>query len=339
MAAVPTMPVPPALSASPPPAPGLPATRTQAAPADVLAVRAGSWQAWAAALRLRSLLVAVGPVLVGAALGYGRSGALDGLAAALALAAALLVQAISNLQNDVGYTVRGAERTGTRTGLPRATANGWLPVHRVRLAIALCAALATGLGLVLAAYRGWPVLAIGVASLLAALAYMGGPRPIAYTPLGELTVFVFFGPVAVVGTDWLLTGTTGVATVLAGCAVGLLAAAALAVNNHRDIAHDRLVGRHTLAACVGEAASRRVFATLLLLPFGLLLPLAWWGGSLLLLAPALLLPAAWQLRRDFNRCAPGLAYNAVLFRCFRLGLWFALALAASVLLASLASRL
>lgn len=335
MTAVPTLPALPALSASPTPAPGLPATRAPAIPAAAAPVRAGSWQAWAAALRLRSLLVAVGPVLVGAALGYARTGALDPLAAALALAAALLVQGISNLQNDVGYTTRGADRDGTRTGLPRATAQGWLPVRRVRLAIVLCAVLATGLGLVLALHRGWPVLAIGAASLLAALAYMGGPRPLAYTPLGELTVFIFFGPVAVVGTDWLLTGSSGPASMLAGCAVGLLAAAALAINNHRDIGHDRLVGRRTLAACVGEAGSRQVFAVLLLLPFGLLLPLAWWGGSLLLLAPGLLLPAAWQLRRDFNRCAPGLPFNAVLFRCFRLGLWFALALAASVLLAHL----
>jgi hypothetical protein len=101
------------------------------------------------------------------------------------------------------------------------------------------ALVATALGLALVAYRGWPVLAIGVASMVAALAYMGGPRPIAYTPFGELTVFVFFGLVAVMGTDWVLTGTVGTVSVLAAVAMGGLAAAALAVNNHRDLAHDR----------------------------------------------------------------------------------------------------
>lgn len=296
-------------------------------------VRAGSMQAWAAAVRPRSLLVAVSPVLVGATFGYARSGDIGGWAALMVLGASLLMQVVSNLQNDVGYTVRGAERSGTRTGLPRATANGWLSVGQVRAAIVACALLATALGLGLVAWRGWPVLAIGVASLLAALAYMGGPRPIAYTPLGEMTVFVFFGLVAVIGTDWVLTGGSSAATVLAAAAVGSLAAAALAVNNHRDIAHDRLVGRRTFAVCFGERGSQRLFATLLFAPFALLVPLTLVMDSGALLLPMLLLPVAAQLRRDFVHCARGLPFNAVLFRTFRLGLWFALALAASALLA------
>jgi 1,4-dihydroxy-2-naphthoate polyprenyltransferase len=172
-------------------------------------VRSGSVQAWAVAVRPRSLLVAISPVLVGATLGFERTGAIDLLAASLVLGAALLMQVITNMQNDVGYTVRGGDSSGTRTGLPRATANGWLSVRHVRLAIVSAAIVAVGLGLALVAYRGWPVLAIGVASLLAALAYMGGPRPIAYTPFGEATVFVFFGLVAVLGTDWVLTGSVG----------------------------------------------------------------------------------------------------------------------------------
>jgi 1,4-dihydroxy-2-naphthoate octaprenyltransferase len=296
-------------------------------------VRAGSLQAWAAAVRPRSLLVAVSPVLVGAAFGYARTGAIDGWAALLVLGASLLMQVVTNLQNDVGYTVRGGERSGTRTGLPRATANGWLSVRHVRAAIVACSLLATVLGVALVAWRGWPVLAIGVASLLAALAYMGGPRPIAYTPFGEFTVFVFFGLVAVIGTDWVLTGGSSAATVLAAAAVGSLAAAALAVNNHRDIAHDRLVGRRTFAVCFGERGSQRLYATLLLVPFALLVPLALVMDSGALLLPMLSLPVAWQLQRDFVRCARGLPFNALLFRTFRLGLWFALALAASALLA------
>jgi 1,4-dihydroxy-2-naphthoate octaprenyltransferase len=297
------------------------------------AVRAGSLRAWSAAVRPRSLPVAVGPVLVGAAFGFQRTGAIDGGAALMALGASLLMQVVSNLQNDVGYTVRGAEHAGTRTGLPRATANGWLSVREVRVAIVVCALLAAALGVALVAWRGWPVLVIGVASLLAALAYMGGPRPIAYTPFGEATVFVFFGLVAVMGTDWLLTGGTSLSTGLAACAVGLLAAAALAVNNHRDIAHDRLVGRRTFAVCVGEAGSRRLFAALLFAPFALLPLLALVMSSGALLLPLLLAPAAWQLWQDFRRCARGLPYNQVLFRTFRLGLWFALALVAGALLA------
>ena len=295
-------------------------------------VRSGSLQAWAVAVRPRSLLVAISPVLVGATLGFERTGAVDPLAAVLVFGAALLMQVITNMQNDVGYTVRGGDRSGTRTGLPRATANGWLSVRHVRAAIVIAALVATAMGLALVAYRGWPVLAIGTASLLAALAYMGGPKPIAYTPFGELTVFVFFGLVAVTGTDWVLTGSAGRVSVLASVAIGGLAAAALAVNNHRDIAHDRLVGRRTFAVTFGAGASRRLFGALLLFPFALLPLMALVASGPALLLPGLLLPVALTLRRDFIDCPLGTAFNAVLFRTFRLELWFAALLSAGALL-------
>jgi 1,4-dihydroxy-2-naphthoate polyprenyltransferase len=295
-------------------------------------VRNGSWQAWAVAVRPRTLLVAISPVLVGSTLGFERTGSIDWLAAVLVLAAALLMQVITNMQNDVGYTVRGGDSSGTRTGLPRATANGWLSIRHVRAGI-LCAALvAVACGVALVAWRGWPVLAIGTASLLAALAYMGGPKPIAYSPFGELTVFIFFGLVAVMGSDWVLTGSVGVVSALASAAIGALAAAALAVNNHRDIAHDRLVGRSTFAVLFGEAASRGLYGALLLGPYALLLPMAWLGSSPALLLPLALLPVAWQLRRDFIASPRGLAFNQILFRTFRLELWFAALLSAGALL-------
>lgn len=295
-------------------------------------VRSGSLRAWAVATRPRSLPVALSPVLVGAAFGFSRTAEIDLLAAALVLAAALLMQVVTNLQNDVGYTVRGGERSGTRTGLPRATANGWLGVRQVRAAIVLAALLATAVGIALVAWRGWPVLAIGSASLLAALAYMGGPRPIAYTPFGELTVFVFFGLVAVMGTDWVLTGSVGAASALASAAIGSLAAAALAVNNHRDVDHDRLVGRRTFAVTFGERGSRRLFSALLALPFVLVPAMALVVPAYGLLLPLLLLPAAWRLRRAFLTTPRGLAFNAVLFATFRLELAFAALLSVGALL-------
>jgi 1,4-dihydroxy-2-naphthoate polyprenyltransferase len=296
-------------------------------------VRSGSPQAWAAATRPRSLPVAISPVLVGATLGFGRMGAIDLVATLLVLGAALLMQIITNMQNDVGYTARGGDSSGTRTGLPRATTHGWLSVRDVRAAIVVAALVAFSMGLALVAYRGWPVLAIGSASLLAALAYMGGPKPIAYTPFGELTVFVFFGLVAVMGTDWVLTGSVGRVSIVAAAALGSLAAAALAANNHRDIAHDRLIGRRTFAVSFGEGASRALYATLLLCPFVLVPIMALVAQSVMLLLPLLLLPAALRLRRDFTRCPPGVAYNEILFRTFRLELWFAALLSAGALLA------
>jgi 1,4-dihydroxy-2-naphthoate octaprenyltransferase len=295
-------------------------------------VRSGSLRAWAAAARPRTLLVAISPVLVGTALGFAQAGAVDMVAALLVLCAAVLVQVATNMQNDVGFTVRRGESSGTRTGLPRATANGWLSVREVRVGIVLIGIVAFGLGLALVAYRGWPVLVIGAASLTAALAYMGGPKPIAYTPFGELTVFVFFGLVAVTGTQWVLTGNFSLVTFLASMAIGGLAAAALAVNNHRDMEHDRLVGRRTFAVVFGAAGSRHLFRALLLAPFLIVLAMAACAEAPTLLLPLLLVPIAFRLWRDFARCSPGIAFNQILFQTFRLELWFAVLLSAGALL-------
>ena len=301
-------------------------------PVSAPIVRVGSVAAWLAAVRPRTLPVAISPVLVGAALGWQRTGALDLQVAAIALAASLLMQVVSNLQNDVGYTVRGAEQRGNRKGLPRATALGLLGVAQVRRAIGLLIGLALLLGLPLIAERGWPVLAMGLASIAAALAYMGGPRPIAYTALGETFVFLFFGIVAVVGTDYVLTGVLPPpSTWVAAIALGALSAAALNVNNVRDAAHDADVGRRTFAVVFGAALARRFYALGLALPFALLLALAWLEGAPLLLAPLVLAPAVATLWRDFCRCPGGLAFNDILVRTFAMELKFAALLALGAL--------
>jgi 1,4-dihydroxy-2-naphthoate polyprenyltransferase len=174
---------------------------------------------------------------------------------------------------------------------------------------------------------------------------MGGPLPIAYTPLGELTVFVFFGLVAVIGTDWVVTGSIGTLTVVASMSIGCLAAAALCVNNHRDIAHDRSVGRRTFAVTFGARGSRRLYVALLLIAFGLVPVMATLarGTSLpangvdrfaaSLLLPLALAPVALRLWRDFTSSEPGTAFNAVLFRTFRLELAFAVLVSIGCVLA------
>lgn len=287
------------------------------------------------AVRPRSLWVALAPVLVGAALGWRRTGTLDAWAAAAALVAALLMQIITNLQNDVGYTRRGAHQSPAATGLPRATALGWIPVRQMQWVVAALALLATAFGLGLVLLKGWPVLAIGAASLLAALAYMGGPRPIAYTPLGELTVLVFFGLVAVLGSEWLLTGGFDALSVLAALSMGGLAASALAINNLRDQAHDARVGRHTLAVCLGPARARRAHALMLIGPFALLLPLAGLAGSSLCLLPILLWPRALRLLRALPRAAQADEYSVLLIETFRFEMQFAALLAAGLVLSGL----
>lgn len=288
-------------------------------------VRPGSLAAWAVALRPPSLLVAVSPVLVGAALAWRREGRVDAKLVFLILVAAVLIQVITNLQNDVGYTVRRAERSN-RTGMPRATANGWLGVAQVRVTIIAVIAATMLLGLPLVLLRGLPVLLMGIASIAAALAYMGGPRPIAYTPAGELTVFVFFGLIAVGGTEFALAGSTTTATWLAAGAIGGLASAALALNNHRDIAHDAEVGRRTFGVRFGVTASLRMYSGTLLAPFALAAALAVVVGSFAALLPLLLLPTALRLRRDTATCREGGAFTALLVRTFKLELMFSVLL-------------
>ena len=294
--------------------------------------RPGPIKAWAVAFRPVSLPLGIGPVVVGAAMGYLEAPAISFMLATMALAGALLMQLLTNLQNDIGFTERGGEMTGHRMGLPRASAHGWLSMKAIRGAIVSLCLVSAALGGAMVALRGWPVLAIGTASLLAALAYMGGPKPIAYTPFGELTVLVFFGWVAVMGTQWLLTDQVSLTACLASTCIGCLSAAALAVNNHRDCVHDRLVGRKTFVVCFGERASSWLLGSLIFCPFIICGWMAWGRQTPLFLLPLLLIPSAVNIYREFRTCAPGLAYNAILFKVFRLEMWFAVALSGAAVL-------
>jgi 1,4-dihydroxy-2-naphthoate octaprenyltransferase len=296
-------------------------------------VRPGSLDAWRIAVRTRTLWIATVPVFVGTSVAYLARGEVDVLFASLALVASVLLQAIANLQNDVGYTARGAE-TGTRVGLPRATSTGLLTAREVRLAIALAVAATILVGLPLVARWGLPVLLMGLCSVAAALAYMGGPRPVAYTPFGELMVFVFFGLVAVIGSGYVQLGAVTPALATAGAAIGTLAAAVLVVNNHRDIAHDASTGRRTFGVLYGERASAGLYAVLMLVPFALLPLLVRQTASHLLWLPLLALPGAIGLVRALPRTPPGLAFNGLLMRTVMLQLIYGAMLTIGTLLAA-----
>lgn len=306
------------------------APATAAAPAPP-PVRPGSWAAWRAALRPKTLWIATIPVIVAACLAWALAGAFDAGIAAIALAASVLMQVVTNLQNDVGYTERGGE-TGTRVGLPRATANGWLATGEVKRAIVAAIVLAQIVALPLMIRGGWPIVATSASSTIAAWAYMGGPRPIAYTPLGEATVFVFFGLVAVCGTWYVLAGSLAIAPAIAGAAIGMHAAAVLLVNNFRDRDHDATTGRRTLPVVLGRDASLALYAFLLFAPFALAGLLAFRAASAWLALPLGVLPWAWRLARRLPAAPPGAAQNAMLFSTVLLEVAFGLALSAGAIL-------
>ncbi len=298
--------------------------------ADALSIRPGSLAAWRVALRPKTLWIATIPVIVATCLAWSLAGVFDAGIAAVALTAAVMMQVVTNLQNDVGYTERGGE-TGQRIGLPRATAQGWLRARDVRRAIVAAIAVAQIVALPLMIRGGWPIVATSVASTAAAYGYMGGPRPIAYTPLGELTVFVFFGLTAVAASYYVQAGSIAVAAWIAAVAIGMHASAVLLVNNYRDREHDRSTGRTTLAVVLSPDAAHRLYGLLVLTPFALSVGLAWIAGTGWFALPLAALPWGWRLQREFALTAPGAALNALLFRTVLLEVAYGLLLSVGAL--------
>ena len=170
------------------------------------------------------------------------------------------------------------------------------------------------------------MLAISVASVVAAYAYMGGPKPIAYTPWGEFVVFVFFGPIAVAGTAYLQTGIWQPEALLAGSALGFIASAVLAVNNFRDTEHDAEVGRRTLAVALGRQAMIGVYCALLYSPYLMVAAAIVYNPSVFGLSLCLLaLPRTLKLIDELPR-REGNDLNAVMFGTVKLELLFSLCL-------------
>ena len=287
--------------------------------------------AWLLATRPKTLTVSFTPVMVGVALAWFESGTVSWLPALAALLGAVLIQIGTNLHNDAADFARGADG-GERLGPARAVASGWLTARQVERAALLCFVLAMLCGAYLAWHGGWPIVALGLASLLSGWAYTGGPRPLAYTGLGEVFVFLFFGLAAVMGSFYLQTFRLDWSVFIAASMVGLLAAAVIVVNNARDLDSDRKVGKNTLAVRIGLGWSRAEYAALLAAPF-LLLPLL---GCLLLAGIAIWLPllaAPWAvlLVRRFCLEAPGVGYNLLLAQTAQMQFLFAVLLSVGLM--------
>lgn len=188
----------------------------------------------------------------------------------------MLIQIATNLHNDAIDCEKGNDQAD-RPGPTRVTAAGWVSAKTMRNFAASCFGMAFLLGIYLASQGGIPIVAIGIASLLAGWGYSGGPKPISYTPLGEIFVLIFFGLLAVWGCVWLQLVEPGWDTMVVGAICGLPAAAVLLVNNTRDLEADKRVGRKTLAAYLGPNRAQHAYRALLITPLLLLLPLVLQG--------------------------------------------------------------
>ena len=269
---------------------------------------------WLLASRPKTLFASISPILLGSALAYSR-GLSDLTAAFAAFIGALFIQIGTNLANDYWDAKKGADGS-ERLGPLRVTSAGLLRPRTVFLGMLVCFGIACIAGIWLISRAGWPVLAIGVVSILCGILYTAGPFPLAYLGLGDVFTFVFFGLVATAGTYFVETREFAVASVFLGAVPGFYSVVLIALNNLRDRELDLLSNKMTLAVRFGAGFAR--WEILLCLVAPCLVPLwLWfegmleWWMAMICLAPGVLAGilvgrAVFKIRdlREINRLFP-----------------------------------
>lgn len=299
-------------------------------PTGIGSERPSSLSIWWLASRPKTLPASVAPILVGSAVAL-HEGGFHLVTAIMALLTALLLQIAANFANDALDFKRGAD-TARRTGPVRVVSSGFVTAEAMLRATALVLVLATLSGLYLVWRGGWPFLLLGLFALVCAVAYTGGPWPLAYLGLGEVFVFIFFGPIAVTGTAYLQTLDVTMLSLAASIPTGLMAVGILIVNNVRDLEQDRLARKYTIAVRIGDKLSRREYVLIqqltLVLPF-LFWALGWMNAWSLL--TVLSWPLFWQLWRQIATLS-GAQLNATLGATGRTSLVFSVLFSAALIL-------
>ena len=282
---------------------------------------------WISAARLRTLPLAVTPILIGTGAAILVDGQFHWVIALFCLLVSVSLQIAVNYANDYSDGIRGTD--DHRLGPARLTASKKASPRAVLMAAAIFFAIAAlaGLALVIRSQQWW-LLLVGAACILAAWFYTGGKRPYGYYGLGELFVFVFFGLVATAGTTFVQVLAVPQESWLGGVGAGLLACAVLLANNLRDIDQDRAAGKRTLTVLIGRRGTRILFTIFVLVPFAiaaylaLFYPIAWLTMLALLAAlPAILIVWTYRLPRELVvalsvTSLTSLAYGAFLMWAF-----------------------
>jgi len=250
---------------------------------------------WIEGARPKTLPAALSPVLVGTGAAIADGGARP-VRALLALLVALSLQVGVNYANDYSDGIRGTD--AERVGPLRLTGSGTTAPKLVLRAALIAFGVAAVAGLVLALQTSLLLLLVGVLALTAAWGYTGGKNPYGYRGLGEVSVFVFFGLVAVMGTTYVQREDLTLLALAGGIASGALACAILVTNNLRDIPTDTETGKQTLAVRLGAARTRDLYTGLLVVPFAVavLVAVTYPGSLLALLAVPLAVPPLQQVR-------------------------------------------
>ena len=273
---------------------------------------------WVSGARPRTLPLALAPVILGAASAWWADSFSWALTALAALVATSLQVGV-NYSNDYSDGIRGTD--DYRVGPARLTGAGLVTpqlVLRAALASFGVAALA-GLALIVLSSSWW-LLLFGIVALVAAWYYTGGKKPYGYLGLGEIVVFVFFGPVATIGTAYVQIGSIPLEAWFTGCAAGFFASAVLLVNNLRDIDQDTLASKNTLAVRVGTVWSKLLITALLVAPYLIVAllslvfmwaPLAYIG--LLLTIPTVVIVWSGKTPRELITALQLMTVNSLLF--------------------------
>ena len=270
---------------------------------------------WIIGARPRTLPAAIAPVLVATA--YAGS-YWEPIRALSALLVSLALQIGVNYANDYSDGIRGTD--DSRIGPVRLTASGLASPKSVRAAALISFLFAALIGLTLAAATSWWIILVGALAINAAWGYTGGAKPYGYVGLGEISVFIFFGIVATVGSYYVQTEELNLQIFIVAIPMGALACAILAINNLRDRAQDQIVGKKTLAVRLGDSGARKLYIALLISAHLF---------ALLTLQPAVLLtllaaPLTWKLTRGVASGVSGAELIPYLAKTGKLQLVFAI---------------
>ena len=220
---------------------------------------------WILAARPKTLTAAISPVIVGVSLAF-HDGIFNPFIAIMTMFAAILIQIGANFANDVFDFLKGSDRED-RIGPTRVTQAGLISPKKMMQAMWIVFACAITVGFYLAWIGGWPIVYIGLASIISGIAYTGGPYPLGYHGWGDIFVFIFFGLIAVPGTYYLQTGEVSFDSILFGVILGALSTAILVVNNLRDADTDVKSGKRTLAVRLGKSAVKVEYIFMMLIAF------------------------------------------------------------------------
>ena len=273
--------------------------------------------------RPRTLPAAIAPVLVATTLAGSNA---DFAMAGLALVVSLALQVGVNYANDYSDGIKGTD--DNRVGPTRLVASGLASAKSVKQAAFISFAVAAAVGLVLAYSTSLWLVAVGAAAIFAAWTYTGSKRPYGYLGLGEISVFLFFGLVATMGSYYVQTQEITWQSFVVAIPMGCLACAILAINNLRDRAQDELVGKRTLAVRLGDSRARKLFIALLLLAH--ISALAVPGENTLI--TLVLVPQTFMIANQVRSGATGPALIPLLGKTGELQLFFALLLALALVL-------